>query len=135
MMKSFRIALVAWLAVGMSGASAFAGDLMESAAAAAQSAAAAPAPPATGNKALQFTGAALFVGGMTTGLVAFLNNKNGKYPEFGEADAVNKKLGAAGIFTAFGGGLVMFMGSRAGKKVPSLSIAPGRFSVGKAVSW
>jgi hypothetical protein len=132
MMKLFRPALVASLVIVLSGAPAAAGDLLAGATAAAQ-AAATPSPLKT-NTALKLTGAAVFVGGMTTGLVAFLNNKNGKYPEFGEADAVNKTLGAAGILAAFGGGLLIYMGSRA-PRAPQLSIAPGRVTVGKALSW
>ena len=45
----------------------------------------------------------MFVGGMAVGLYAFLNNKNGEFPEFGEAEATNKPLGTAGLVTAFAG--------------------------------
>jgi hypothetical protein len=115
--------------------SAFAGDLQQSVANAAQQ------PPPTQrapskdtSKALVWTGAALFVGGMTFGLYSFINNKNGSFSEFGEANAVNKKLGTVGLATAFGGGVLMFLGSHRSNS-PSVTVAPGRMSVSKHVSW
>ena len=49
---------------------------------------------------------------MAIGLTAFINNENGEFAEFGEANAVNKELGTTGLATAFGGGVLMFLGSR-----------------------
>ena len=61
---------------------------------------------------MKWTGLGLFVGGMSVGLYAFIHNKNGSYAEFGEADAVNKKLGAASLAAAFAGGALLFAGTR-----------------------
>lgn len=134
-MKPFRFLLITALSIGLT-APAFAGDLRDSIAAAAATAAAEPIapdkPPA--NKLVTLGGAAIFATGMVVGLNAFINNKNGKFSEFGEADAVNKKLGAAGIGMAFGGGMMMLLGHH-GKSAPTLSISGSRVTLGKAVSW
>jgi len=134
-MKPLRLALITALSLSL-GAPAFAGDLHESIAAAASAAAAEQLPAAKPptNKALTLSGVAVFATGMAVGLNAFINNENGEYSEFGEADAVNKKLGAAGISMAFAGGMMMFFGSRA-KSAPTLSITKNRVGLTKAVSW
>jgi hypothetical protein len=133
-MKPFRIALVSALTLSLSGP-AFAGGLRDSIKAAASAAAEQVAPsPVAGNKMATIGGAAIFATGMAVGLNAFINNKNGKYSEFGEANAVNKKVGAAGISMAFAGGMIMFLGNHA-KGAPALSIAKGRVSLGKALTW
>ena len=133
-MRVLRTGIVALIVAGLA-TSAVAGDLQQSIANAAQQ----PSPPprATSkstSKALVWTGAALFVGGMTFGLYSFINNKNGGFAEFGEANAVNKKAGAAGLATAFGGGVLMFLGSRKSNS-PSVTVGIGRVSVSKQVSW
>jgi hypothetical protein len=134
-MRALRTGIVALIVIGLA-TSAFAGDLQQSVANAAQQ----PQPqsqrtPSKGtSKALVWTGAALFVGGMTFGLYSFINNKNGGFAEFGEANAVNKKAGAAGLATAFGGGVLMFLGSRQSNS-PSVTVGIGRVSVSKQVSW
>jgi hypothetical protein len=79
-------------------------------------------------------GAALFVGGMALAFNGFLNNKNGKFPEPGEATATNKKLGAAGLVTAFAGGTLLFLGTKA-RSAPSITFGPGRLTVSKQLSW
>jgi hypothetical protein len=58
------------------------------------------------NKAMVLGGAGLFAVGMAVGVSAFINNKNGEFSEFGEADSSNKKLGAAGLSAAFAGGMM-----------------------------
>ena len=55
-------------------------------------------------KAVMVSGAALFLGGMGVAIYGFLNNKNGEFPEFGEAEATDSRLGATGLGVAFAGG-------------------------------
>jgi hypothetical protein len=130
-MRVLRTGIVALVVIGLA-SSAFAGDLQQSIARAAQQQ---ETPPSKGaSKPLMWAGAALFVGGMAVGLTAFVNNQNGEFAEFGEANAVNKKLGAAGLATAFGGGVLMFLGSRQSNS-PSVTVGIGRVSVSKQVSW
>ena len=119
------------------GTSAFAGDLQDSIAKAAQQQRQEERAPARGvNKPLVWTGAALFVGGMAVGLFSFINNQNGSFSEFGEANAVNKPLGAAGLATAFVGGTMMFLGSHnANTKAPSVTIGARQLKVVKQLSW
>ncbi len=136
-MKMFRTALVFVLALSMTGAPAFAGELQDSIAAAAASAAAAPQETPrimTASKTMVVAGSALFVSGMTYGLYQFINNENGSYAEFGEADATNIKGGVAGLSVAFAGGLMMLMGKRA-KQMPSLTFSPKSVGMAKKVSW
>ena len=133
-MRALRTGIVALIVVGLA-TSAFAGDLQQSVANAAQQPSPPPRTPSKGtSKALVWTGAALFVGGMTLGLYSFINNKNGEFAEFGEANAVNKKVGAAGLATAFGGGVLIFAGSHRSNS-PSVTVGIGRVSVSKQVSW
>jgi hypothetical protein len=135
-MRVLRTVIMAFVVIGLA-TSAFAGDLQQSIAKAAQQ----PPPPQqqrapskSKSKALMWTGAALFVTGMTIGLTAFINNENGEFAEFGEANAVNKELGTVGLATAFGGGVLMFLGSRPSNS-PSVTAGIGRVSVSKKVSW
>jgi hypothetical protein len=134
-MRALRTGIVALIVIGLA-TSAFAGDLQQSVANAAQQQPTPPprAPSKGTSKALVWTGAALFVGGMTFGLYSFINNTNGGFAEFGEANAVNKKAGTAGLATAFGGGVLMFLGSRQSNS-PSVTVGIGRVSVSKQVSW
>lgn len=134
-MKALRTGLFALL-IGSLSTPAFAGDLQASAAKAMAEQAPAPAatPSGTGSKALVWTGAAVFVTGFSVGAFSFINNKNGKYSEFGEASARNVRLGSAGLGAAFAGGLIMFLGSRA-KHAPSVTAGAGSFSVTKQLSW
>jgi len=136
-MRILRTGIVALLVIGLA-APAMAGDLASSIANAANAAAQQPeerAPQRGYSKPLVWGGSALFVGGMAVGLVAFINNQNGSYAEFGEANAVNKKLGAAGLMTAFAGGTMIFLGSHRAKSSPSVSVGAGRVKVSKQVSW
>ena len=89
------------------------------------------------SKALTWAGASMFVGGMAVGLYAFLNNKNGEFPEFGEAEATNKPLGTAGLVTAFAGGTLLFLNSRRASpsKGPNVTVGPERLSVTTKLTW
>ena len=86
-------------------------------------------------KALMWTGAGAFMGGMGVALYGFLNNQNGEFPEFGEATATDKKLGGAGLAVAFAGGAMMAIGHKISKQAPDIQVGVGRFSVIKRVSW
>jgi pilus assembly protein TadC len=131
-MRALRTAVAALLVLGLT-ASAFAGDLEKSIAKAAQQEE--TQSEKRGSKALVVAGAGLFVGGMAVGLYAFMNNKNGEFAEFGEANAVNKKLGAAGVGAAFAGGLLVFLGRDRARHAPSVSVGPGQVKVSKQLSW
>ena len=132
-MRVLRTGIVALVVIGLA-TSAFAGDLRESIARAAQTQQPATAASKSKSKPLVWAGAALFVTGMTIGLTAFINNENGEFSEFGEANAVNKELGTVGLVTAFGGGALMFLGSRPANS-PSVTAGIGRVGVSKKVSW
>ncbi len=132
-MRASRTAVTALLVLGLS-TSGFAGDLEKSIAKAAQQADT-QSQKTGGSKAAVWAGAALFVGGMAVGLTSFINNKNGQFSEFGEADAVNKHLGAAGLGAAFAGGVLIFLGSHQAKRSPSVTVGPGQVTVSKRLSW
>ena len=136
-MRVLRTGTVALVLIGLT-SSAFAGDLQQSIAKAAQTQQPPQqqqkAPSKSKSKALMWTGAGLFVGGMIVGLTAFINNENGEFAEFGEANAVNKELGTVGLATAFGGGVLMFLGSRPSNS-SSATAGIGRVGVSKKVSW
>ena len=133
-MRVLRTGVVALLTIGLA-TPAFAGDLQQSIARAATQTQPAAAPAkSTSKKPLVWAGAALFVTGMAIGLNAFINNENGKFSEFGEANAVNKELGTVGLATALGGGALMFLGSRR-SSAPSVTVGPGQLKVSKQVSW
>ena len=86
-------------------------------------------------KGYLIVGSGLFVGGLTAALVGFLNNRNGSFPEFGEATSTNVKMGAAGLATAFGGGAILFLGKRKANQSTSLNFGPGRLTVSRRLSW
>jgi hypothetical protein len=132
-MRALRTVVTALLVSGLS-TSGFAGDLKKSIAKAAEQAET-QSQKTGGAKAAVWTGAALFVGGMAVGLSSFITNKNGQFSEFGEADAVNKHLGAAGLSAAFAGGVLMFLGSHHASRSPSVSVGPGQVTVSKHLSW
>jgi hypothetical protein len=132
--KTAKLLLVASLATAVA-TPAYADGLRAAADKAAQQAAdtmtAAPR-----SSTLKWAGLGLFVGGMSVGLYAFIHNKNGSYAEFGEADAVNKKLGAASLAAAFAGGALLFVGTRkAPRTMPDVKVGPAAVSVSKQVSW
>ena len=131
-MKTLRTT-VAWLVILGLSTSAFAGDLRssaEKAAAEQEQSSNKPMP-----KAYLWTGTALFVGGMTVGIYAFLKNRNGDIPRFDEATATNKPLGAAGLGLAFLGGTILFLGERQSRRAPSITVSPGGVSVTKRLTW
>ena len=132
MRKTIRIAL-AWLLILTVSTPAFAGDLRDSIAKAADEQAQTAARGAPMPKPYLWAGTSLFVGGMAVGLYGYLNNKNGEFPEFGEATSTNKALGTAGLVTAFIGGTILFLGERRGS--PSVNVGPGRMTVTKSVKW
>jgi hypothetical protein len=86
-------------------------------------------------KGYLIAGTGLFVGGMTVALLGFLNNRNGSFPEFGEATSTNIKLGAAGLATAFGGGAILFLGTRKANNSTSLNFGPKGVSVSRRLTW
>ena len=131
-MRTARI-VVAWLVIAGMSTSAFAGDLRSSSEKAGreQSQSSDKQMP----KGYLWAGSALFVGGMTVGIYAFLHNRNGDIPRFDEATATNKPLGAAGLGLAFLGGTILFLGERQTRRSPTLTLAPGRVSVTKQLTW
>ncbi len=133
-MRPMRIA-VAWLVIAGLSTSAFAGDLHESVARAAQQQAQQPDSDKRMPKGYLWAGSALFVGGMTVGIYAFLHNRNGSIPRFNEATATNKPLGAAGLGAAFAGGTLLFLGERQTRKSATVTVDPGRVAVSKQISW
>jgi hypothetical protein len=137
-MRTLRTGTVALLLVSLA-TSAAAGDLQQSIARAVQQQRQEEkAPPKSSSKPLVWGGTALFVGGMAVGLYAFINNQNGGFAEFGEANAVDKKLGAAGLAMAFAGGTLIFMGSHRGtrpSRAPAVTVGAGHVGVSKQVSW
>ena len=135
-MRALRTGIVALMAIGLA-TSGFAGDLQQSIAKAAQQSQQQERAPSNGDssKPLVWAGTALFVGGMAVGLYSFINNKNGAFAEFGEADAVNKQLGAAGLSAAFAGGVLIFLGGRHAKRAPSVTVGAGQVTVFKQLSW
>ena len=86
-------------------------------------------------KGYLIVGTGLFAGGMAVALLGFLNNRNGSFPEFGEATSTNIKMGAAGLATAFGGGAILFLGTRKANQSTSLNFGPKGVSVSRRLSW
>ena len=135
-MKALRTGLAALLIMSLS-SSAFADSIAASASKAVAAAAAeqgAAGIRGGGMKPLTMAGAAVFVTGFTFGVYSFINNKNGKYSEFGEAGARNIKAGAIGLSTAFGGGVLMLLGSHM-KSAPNVQVGRGSLNVSKQVTW
>jgi hypothetical protein len=135
-MKALRSMTAMLLIIGL-GAPVGAEDLRKSAGKAVESE---TAPPKTmtatpSKKGLFWAGTGMFVGGMAVGLFGFVNDKNGKYAEFGEAQSSDKHLGAAGLSVAFAGGALMFLGARQMKAAPSVAFGPHAVAVSKRVSW
>src|SRR5262245_19139769 len=139
-MRTLRTGTAALLMFSLA-VSASAGDLQQSIAKAVaqQARQEEKAAPKSYSKPLVWGGAALFVTGMTVGLFAFIDNENGEFAEFGEANAVNKPLGAAGLITAFAGGTMMFLGTHnrgtSKNRAPSVAVGAGRVKVSKQLSW
>jgi hypothetical protein len=138
-MKMFR-AMTAWAVMTAMGVPAVAGDLHANIARAidgqapAQQLSAGDRGPSI-PKAYLWPGAGLFVGGMAVAINGFLNNRNGEFPEFGEAESTNVKMGAAGLAAAFGGGLLLFLGKERAGRAPSLTFSAGRIAISQRVTW
>lgn len=94
-----------------------------------------PGAGSPSGRALMWTGAGLFVGGMGVAVYGFLNNKNGEFPEFGEFSATSTSVGAAGIVTAFAGGALMAFGHKMSRQAPDIQIGVGQFGISKKVTW
>lgn len=135
---TFVSLLTAWtLIIGMA-APAAAGDLATSVAKAVEQQDQAARPAATSRpmpKVYLWSGAALFAGGMVVGMNGFLNNRNGEFPGPGEAESTNVAMGVAGLATAVGGGMLLFLGKKHAAHMSSVSVAPGRVSAAARVSW
>jgi hypothetical protein len=132
--RILRKLLIVLLVVALPG-SAIAGDLRAEMAKAAQAQTEKERSSGTRTNPAIWAGASLFAGGMTVALYAFINNKNGSFTEFGEANAVNKQLGAAGISAAFAGGVLIFMGTKKARRAPSIKVGPGGVTVSKQLTW
>jgi hypothetical protein len=72
---------------------------------------------------------------MALGLYAFINNKNGEFADFGEANAVNTHLGAAWLSATFARGVLIVLGNHQAKRSPSVTVGPGQVKVSKQLSW
>ena len=80
-------------------------------------------------------GAAMFVGGLATGLYLFMHNKNGEFPGTDEYGATDKKLGGVALATAFAGGAVLFLGTRASRNSAMVTVNPDGITVSNRISW
>jgi len=136
-MKILQVITV-WLAIVGIGSSASAGDLLESVAKAVEKEEQTTRPAADQRpmpRVYLWSGAALFAGGMAVAMSGFLNNRNGEFPEFGEADSTNIAMGAAGLAAAVGGGMVLFLGKKRVGRVSSVVAVPGRVSAAAKFVW
>ena len=131
-MRIARIAVALTLVVGLS-TPALAGDLAASIAKAAQQQQQTPSEHKS--RGYFWAGTLLFAGGMGAAFYGYLHNEHTGYPEFGEAEATNVKLGTAGIVTAFVGGTVLFLGQRRARRSPTLTFGPGQMTITKHVTW
>jgi hypothetical protein len=130
-MRLFRIG-VAWLLVFGLGTSAFAGDLRESIAKAAEEQA--QQQQAKVPNAYLWPGAVLFTVGMSMVVYGFLHTSGGEFVSGEVSKESRTELGGAGLAVAGIGGAVLFLGSRA-RRAPSITVAPGRVTLSKHVSW
>jgi hypothetical protein len=133
-MRIHRTLLIIPLVFGLA-TPAGAGDLRAEAARTPPPQAAAAASGTSKRSPAIWAGVGLFAGGMAVALHSFINNKNGSYAEFGEANAVNKKLGAASIGAAFAGGMLIFVGTRKSRFAPDVKAGVGEVTVSKQLSW
>lgn len=137
-MRILRVMTV-WTAVMGLGSSAIAGDLLASVAKAVEKQEQATQTGSLGHqpmpKAYLWSGAALFAGGMVVAMNGFLNNRNGEFPEFGEADSTNVAMGAAGLATAVGGGMLLLLGRKHAGAASSITVGPGRVAARARVAW
>jgi len=132
-MKPLRTALAWLLILGLS-SSAFAGDLKDSIAKAAEEQAQQPKTGISIPKPYLWSGAALFVTGMSMTIYGFLHTTGGEFVSGQVSTESNTKLGAAGLAVAGAGGAILFFGAKS-NHAPSISMAPGRMTVSKHISW
>lgn len=136
---TFVTILTVWIVMIGMAAPAAAGDLTSSVAKAVeqQEQGGRPASPSQQPmpKVYLWSGAALFASGMVVALNGFLNNRNGEFPEFGEADSTNVAMGAAGLAAAVGGGMLLFLGKKRAAHMSSVAVSPGRLSAAARISW
>lgn len=139
-MKTFSIAragIATLLTLTLSTAG-WAGPLSESAARAARAAGVEAAQPQGRSAAagvLTWVGTSLFAGGLAVGLYSFINNKNGEFTEFGEADASDNSAGAAGLAAAAVGGALIVLGNKKSKASSSLRVGANGVAVSRSVTW
>ena len=131
-MRIARIAVALTLVVGLS-TPALAGDLAASIAKAAQQQTQSERKPMP--KGYLWGGTLLFAGGIGAAFYGYLHNEHTGYPEFGEAEATNVKLGSAGIVAAFVGGTILFLGQHRARRSPTLTFGPGGLKVSKQLTW
>jgi hypothetical protein len=137
--RTTRLFLVTMLITGLS-SPAFAGDLMESIANAAahQAAQSQPPPPVATRpipKKYLWPGVAMFAGGLTVGLYEFMHNKNGEFPGNNEYSATDKVVGGVALGTAFAGGWLLYLGSRAPRSSATAAVVPGGVKVAARIAW
>jgi hypothetical protein len=130
-MRPLRAAIALLLVLGMSSSS-FAGDLKESIAKAAQEQAQQPQTKIP--KPYLYAGSVLFVTGMAMTVYGFLHTNGGEFVSGQVSKESKTTLGGAGLAVAGLGGAILFLGSRA-KSAPSITMAPGRMTVSKHISW
>jgi hypothetical protein len=130
-MRPLRTVVAMLLVLGLS-SSTFAGDLKESIAKAAEEQAKQQQPKIP--NAYLWPGALLFTAGMSMAVYGFLHTSGGEFVS-GEVSKESKSaLGGAGLAVAGLGGAILFFGSRA-NSAPSITVAPGRVTLSKHLSW
>lgn len=133
-MKIARLGVATLLTLSLS-ATTWAGDLKESVAKAAATAGVQERGGSSAGGVLTWAGASLFVGGLAVGLYSFINNKNGEYTEFGEADASNNAVGVAGLAAAAAGGALIVLGNQKGRANAALRVGADGVTVSRSVTW
>ena len=112
----------------------FAGDLQQSAEKAAQEQA--RPKPTQMDKTFLVPGVALFSVGMAMTLYGFLHTTGGSDFVSGQVTKEsNTKLGAAGLAVAAAGGMTLYFGSQRARTAPSVTVAAGRVTIAKRLSW
>jgi hypothetical protein len=138
-MKILNITVVSLLVTGLNMSSAFAGDLRAALASAGRPQTfqqqTTPSENAPIPNSYKWLGGGLFVGGMAVAINGFLNNRNGDFPEFGEATSTNVKMGAGGLAAAFAGGAILFIGKRQANRSASVTFSGRRVMVSKRIAW
>ena len=123
---------IAWLLVLGLSSSAFAGDLKDSVAKAAEEQA--QQPKTNIPRPYLWAGSALVVTGMALTVYGFLHTSGGEFVSGQVSKESKTELGGAGLAVVGVGGAVLFFGSKA-NRAPSITMAPGRMTVSKHISW